>query len=267
MLVDVRPSGSHSVADYHGAGGVTATLKALESLLDLEARGVAGGSLGEVLKSVSKGNLDIISDIRHPLHPEGAFAVLKGSLAPDGAVFKQSASGSRRFRGRAKVFESEEVAGEAILAGGVSPGDVMVVRGSGPVGAPGMPCLYGSVWLLKSMGLDDKVALVTDGRLSGTIRGLAVAHVSPEAGDGGPIALVRDGDEIAIDVEARRLDLLVPVQEMKRREVQLKRAEQETSTTGGLLGQYRRLVGPAHKGAVLTASGGDITPRGGTRHG
>jgi dihydroxy-acid dehydratase len=175
--------------------------------------------------------------------------VLKGSLAPSGAVFKQSASGARAFRGPARVFETEEEAGNAIMDGSVGGGEVIVVRGNGPRGAPGMPCLYGSLWLLKSRGLDDRVALVTDGRLSGTIRGLAIAHVSPEAGDGGPIGIVQDGDAIEIDVGARRLDLLVDPAELARRPAW--RPPTSAASAKGALAQYRALVGPTQEGAIV----------------
>ena len=149
------------------------------------------------------------------------------------------------------MFETEEEAGDAIMDGSIAGGEVIVVRGNGPKGAPGMPCLYGSLWLLKSRGLDDRVALVTDGRLSGTIRGLAIAHVSPEAGEGGPIGIVRDGDLIEIDVAARRLDLLVDPAEMARRPAW--RPAASSAPPRGALAQYRALVGPTHEGAILGA--------------
>jgi dihydroxy-acid dehydratase len=165
----------------------------------------------------------------------------------------------RRFGGPARVFESEDAAGEAILNGDITGGEVIVVRDCGPKGAPGMPCLYGSVWLLKSRGLDDKVALVTDGRLSGTIRGLAVAHVSPESGVGGPLAAVRDGDRIEIDIDARRIDLAVDGAEVAARlaadaGLTVARATGSVlgaAAVGGALAQYRSLVGPTHLGAIV----------------
>ena len=248
-LVDVLPSGRISVTDYHRAGGVQSTLKAMTPLLNLDVRTVAATTLREQLASASDPDRETIRSLDDPLAPQGAFAILYGTLAPKGAVFKQSGSGLRSFRGPARVFGDEEAAGEAILAGEITGGEVLVVRGSGPKGAPGMPCLYGSVWLLKSFGLDDRVALLTDGRLSGTIRGLALAHISPEAGEPGPLAVVRDGDEIAIDVEARRVDLLVPESELKAR-IQAYQAP-VVDVGRGVLGQYRALVGSAEKGAVV----------------
>jgi len=248
-LVDVLPSGRVSATDYHRAGGVQSTLKALAPLLNLDVPTVAAITLREQLASADDPEHEIIRSLDDPLAAEGAFAILHGTLAPKGAVFKQSGSGLRSFRGSARVFADEEAAGEAILAGEISGGEVLVVRGSGPKGAPGMPCLYGSVWILKSLGLDDRVALLTDGRLSGTIRGLAVAHISPEAGEPGPLAVVRDGDEISINVEARRVDLLIPEHELETRI----RAYQApvVDPVRGVLGQYRALVGPAEEGAVV----------------
>ena len=254
LLVDVRPSGRHLATDFHRAGGVSGLLANLAPLLHLEARMVTGETLGDRLAAVPPPDPAVIRPLTDPLASEGGMAVLRGSLAPEGAVFKQSGSTVRRFEGPARVFETEEAAGEAILCGEVVGGEVLVVRSCGPVGAPGMPCLYGSLWLLKSRGLDDRVALVTDGRLSGTIRGLAVAHVSPESGVGGPLAAVRDGDAILIDVDARRLDLLVDVAEVARRLA----ADPPTLSPapGGALAAYRALVGPTHRGAVQEVPGG-----------
>ncbi len=250
-LVDVLPSGRVAVTDYHRAGGVPATLRALAPLLHRQAPTVSARTLEEQLAGVPAGNPRVIRPLDDPLAAEGAFAILRGTLAPGGAVFKQSGSGVRAFRGPARVFADEEAAGEAILAGEIEGGEVLVVRGSGPKGAPGMPCLYGSVWLLKSLGLDDRVALITDGRLSGTIRGLALAHLSPEAGEPGPLAVVRDGDEIVIDVEARRVDLLLPEGELEARVASCRPAAGDAGR--GALAQYRALVGPAEEGAVLRA--------------
>ncbi len=247
LVADVLPSGRSSVYDYHRAGGVQGTLRSLAPLLDLEARTVSGLTVGQQASS-ARMDPEVIHSLDQPVQAEGGMAVLRGTLAPGGAVFKQVGSTVRRFRGPARVFDSEERAGDAILRGGVAAGDVIVVRGSGPIGAPGMPCLYGSVWLLKSMGLDDRVALITDGRLSGTIRGLAIAHVSPESGLGGPLAAVRDGDEIAIDVDARTVDLLVPAGELSERVAALPSL---SAAPKGALSHYRALVGPTEKGAVL----------------
>lgn len=248
-LVDVLPSGRAAATEYHRAGGVQATLKALAPLLHLDVATVSAASLREQLTRAPDGDPRIIRPLNDPLSAEGAFAILHGSLAPGGAVFKQSGSGVRTFRGPARVFADEKAAGDAILAGEIVGGEVLVVRGCGPKGAPGMPCLYGSVWLLKSAGLDDRVALLTDGRLSGTIRGLALAHVSPEAGEPGPLAVVHDGDEIDIDVEARRVDLLVPEHEVEAR---LASCRPERGEAGrGSLAQYRAQVGPVEKGALV----------------
>ena len=267
LVADVLPSGRHTVAELHRAGGVSSLLRSLAPLLDLDTRSVTGTRLGDHLASVALGDGRAIRSLDDPLQPQGGIVVLRGSLAPEGAVFKQSGSAVRRFGGPARVFESEDKAGEAILDGGITGGEVIVVRGCGPKGAPGMPCLYGSVWLLKSRGLDDKVALVTDGRLSGTIRGLAVAHVSPESGVGGPLAAVRDGDRIDIDIDARRIDLDVDGAEVAARLAADAAVAGMTGASGapgaatgapgahpavrGALAQYRALVGPTHLGAIV----------------
>jgi dihydroxy-acid dehydratase len=257
LVVDVRPSGRYSATDFHRAGGVQGLLATLAPLLDLEARTVAGMSLGEQIAAATADRA-LIRPLDDPLCTEGGIAVLRGSLAPEGAVFKQSGSPVRRFQGPARVFETEEEAGEAILAGDIVGGEVLVVRSNGPVGAPGMPCLYGSVWLLKSRGLDDKVALVTDGRLSGTIRGLAVAHVSPESAVGGPLGAVEDGDLIVIDIDRRRLDLAVDESEVAARLAA--RPPVPLGAPAGILTQYRALVGPTHRGGVLVAASADPDP-------
>ena len=248
LVADLRPSGRCSATDFHRSGGVLGLLATLAPLLDLEARTVGGVSLGEQVAAATA-DPAVIRPLDDPLAAEGGIAILRGTLAPDGAVFKQSGSAVRRFEGPARVFETEEAAGAAILAGDIVGGEVLVVRSSGPVGAPGMPCLYGSLWLLKSRGLDDRVALVTDGRLSGTIRGLAVAHVGPESGVGGPLAAVMDGDGIVIDVDERRIDLLVEESIVATRLAAAPPAP--APAPPGVLTQYRALVGPTHRGAVL----------------
>jgi dihydroxy-acid dehydratase len=155
----------------------------------------------------------------------------------------------RVHEGPAKVFDSEDAAGAAILADKITPGDIIVVRYAGPRGGPGMPCLYGSLWLLKAKGLEGSVALVTDGRLSGTIRGVAIGHVSPEAAEGGPIGLVQDGDRIRIDIPGRRLDLLLPAEELeKRRELWVR---PEPRVKKGFMALYSKIVSSAHEGAYL----------------
>lgn len=254
VVVDVRPTGRHWVPAYHAAGGVQATLAALGDRVDRSVLTVgASGEAGVAARSRNGATGDVIGSPENPKKQGPAMAVLYGSLAPDGAVIKAAGTGIDSFEGPARVFDAEEDASRAISQGQIRAGEVMVVRGAGPRSAPGMPCLYGSLWLLGYHGLDDQVALVTDGRLSGTIRGLAVGHVSPEAGAGSPLTLVRDGDPIRIDVTGRRLDLLVAEDELRGREAA---AGPETYRPAppGILAWYRELVTGADKGAVLRTS-------------
>lgn len=255
VMGDVRPTGRHWVPAYHAAGGVQATLAALGDGIDrtvstvAERSGPAGPSAQEE-EAAAGTAAALIGSPDHPKKPGPAMAVLYGSLAPEGAVIKTAGTGAGSFEGPARVFETEEDASEAITRGEVRVGEVVVVRGAGPRTAPGMPCLYGSLWLLGQYGLDDRVALVTDGRLSGTIRGLAVGHVSPEAEPGAPLALVREGDRIRIDMERRRLDLLVADEELEGRAA----AARPGAARPGTLAWYRELVTGAHRGAVLRTS-------------
>jgi len=251
FLCDVKPSGSHPVLDLDRAGGIPAVMKTLLPLLNLDPLTVGGSSLAEVLKEVTIFDPGIIRPLEQPLQPEAGLAILRGSLAPESAVVKQSAVSPemRVHEGPAKVFDSEDAAARAILNGKIHPGDVIVVRYAGPKGGPGMPCLYGSLWLLKSKGLEGSVALVTDGRLSGTIRGAAVGHVSPEAAEGGPIGLLADGDLIRIDIPSRRLDLLVSEIELERR--RRRWVPPKLAKVRGWMALYSRIVTSAHEGAYL----------------
>jgi dihydroxy-acid dehydratase len=177
--------------------------------------------------------------------------VLHGSLAPDGAVVKQSAVSPAMLKhtGPARVFESEEEVRDSLLARDVRPGDVLVIRNEGPAGGPGMRELSIPAALLVGLGLGESVAMITDGRYSGATRGPCIGHVCPEAYAGGPIAAVREGDLIAIDIPGRRLDLLVPAEEVARRLAE--RRPRRPAITTGFLGLYGRVVGPASRGAIL----------------
>ncbi len=217
FICDVQPSGKYPVHHLHWAGGIPAVMKEISSLLNLNQITVSGQKLKEIIENTVPDNR-IIRKIHHPLRPEGGIAVLRGNLAPQGAVIKTSAAAVDKHRGPAKVFETEEAACKAIISGDVKPGDVLIIRGMGPKGGPGLPCLYASLWLLKSRKLDDTVALITDGRLSGTIRGIAVAHVAPESYEGGPLALVRRGDMVTIDIPERKLTLEIRSEELEERQ-------------------------------------------------
>ncbi len=251
FLANVQPSGPYPVDRLHEAGGIPAVMKELSPLLNLGTLTVTGKTLGENLENAAVRNPEVIRPLQQPFHAEGGIAILRGSLAPESAIVKHVAVLSEMMvhQGPARVFDSEEAAGEAILDGKIHPGDVIVVRYAGPKGGPGMPCLYGSLWLLKSKGLEGSVALITDGRLSGTIRGAAIGHVSPEAAEGGPIALLRDGDPVRIDIPGRKLDLLLSEEEIKLRRTRW--IPPKPKREKGFMALYSRMVSSAHEGAYL----------------
>jgi len=240
--------------DVHDAGGVPAILAELAVLpgaLHLKARTITGQTLGDQLCEARPTNTDVIRSVSNPHSVEGGLATLFGSLAPEGAVVKTGAldAGARRFRGPARVFDGEEAAMAAALADELHDGDVIVVRNEGPRGGPGMREMLSLTSLLRGGPLGGTVALVTDGRFSGGTRGLCLGHVSPEAAEGGPIGLVREGDAVVIDVDARRLDV-----ELSREELDARRREWKAPArkyTRGWLSRYERLVTNASTGAVL----------------
>lgn len=252
-LCNLRPNGPDFMEDLWRAGGIPAVMKELErgGLLHPSTETVAGGSLEELLHTVLPGEGKIIRPLSNPWDSEGGIAVLYGNLAPEGAIVKQSAvvRAHRFHRGPARVFESEEGAVEAILAGVVREGEVIVIRYEGPKGGPGMREMLLATSTLVGSDLDRSVALVNDGRFSGATRGLAVGHLSPEAMEGGAIAVVRDGDLIEINVDKRRLTLVVDPTELalRLREWQAPAPK----VTQGYLARYSLLATSASTGAVL----------------
>ena len=250
---NVQPSGTYPVKALDEAGGIPAVMKELAPLLHLDPLTVTGRNLGENISGAEVLNRGVIRSLHQPLYGEGGVAILRGSLAPQSAVVKHVAvlPEMQVHQGPARVYDSEEAAGTAILEGKIVPGDIIVVRFAGPKGGPGMPCLYGSLWLLKARGLEGSVALITDGRLSGTIRGAAIGHVSPEAAEGGPMALLQDGDPIRIDIPGRRLDLLVPEKELEERRQRW--TPPPPKAKKGFMSLYAKLVSSAHEGAYLKA--------------
>ncbi len=252
QLCSLRPSGEHFMEDLDSAGGVKAVLRRLVDLL-AEGPAVGGRSVREVAASVEWLDEEVIRPRDNPIRPEGGIAILKGSLAPDGAVVKQSgvSEGMMSFRGRARCFDSEEAAMEAIMGGRISGGTVVVIRYEGPKGGPGMREMLAPTAAIMGMGLGESVALVTDGRFSGGTRGPCVGHVSPEAAAGGPIALVRDGDEVELDIRGRRLEVRIDPDELERRRKGWSAPEPKIRT--GWLARYARLVTSANTGAVLEA--------------
>jgi dihydroxy-acid dehydratase len=207
--------------------------------------------VGENLKGVRVRNYQVIRSIKDPYLKEGGLSILRGNLAPDGGVVKQSAVAPNMLanEGPARVFDSEDSAIEAILGGKIRPGDVIVIRYEGPKGGPGMREMLGPTSALAGMGLAESVALLTDGRFSGGSRGAAIGHISPEAADGGPIALVREGDLIAIDIPKRKLTLKIGSEELKRRKKAWK--PRPPAIRSGYLARYASLVTSASTGAIL----------------
>lgn len=246
-------AGGHHIEDLDRAGGIPAVMRRLldGGLLDGSVPTVTGRTVAENLVCASPLDSTVVRTLEEPYSPTGGLAILFGSLAPDGAVVKQAvvAPEMRQHTGPARVFGSEEQATEAILAGQFSEGDVLVIRYEGPKGGPGMREMLTPTSLLSGMGLDDKVALLTDGRFSGATRGAAIGHISPEAAERGPLAVVRDGDPIRIDIDNRRLDLELDGAEVASRLADL--APWEPAVERGYLRRYAQVVTSACTGAVF----------------
>jgi dihydroxy-acid dehydratase len=251
-LADVKPFGSHVMSTVDQVGGVPVVMKALlgAGLLHGDVLTVTGKTVAENLAAIDPPDLDgsILRSLDNPIHPTGGITILRGSLAPEGAVVKSAGFDSSRFEGTARVFDGEQGAMTAVEDGTLQPGDVVVIRYEGPRGGPGMREMLAVTGAIKGAGLGKDVLLLTDGRFSGATTGLCVGHVAPEATDGGPIALVRDGDTVVLDMERRTLDLLVDDAELARRRAEWS-APAPTLRTG-VLGKYAKLVGSAAQGAV-----------------
>ncbi len=252
-LCSLRPGGPHFLEDLNQAGGIPAVLHELakNNLIHTDAMTVSGKTIGEIASSVDYIDHNVIRPIDNPYHPEGGIAILKGNLAPEGAVVKQSAVAPEMMvrKGKARVFNSEPEAAEAILNGQIKPGDVVVIRYEGPKGGPGMQEMLTPTAAIVGRGLDKDVALITDGRFSGGTRGAAIGHVSPEAAAGGPIALIEDGDEILIDIPAKKLELLVDEKTLTERKSRWQPPKPKINT--GYLARYAKLVTSGSKGAIL----------------
>ncbi len=249
-ITSIEPVGDHYMEDLHWAGGIGAVLKRLkDSIRDNPT--VSGKRIKAIVEDVDFIDDEVIKPLNHAYHEEGGIAVLKGNIAPLGAVVKQSgvSENMMRFTGRARVFNSEEGAMKAILGRIVRAGEVLVIRYEGPKGGPGMREMLAPTATLMGMGLGESVALITDGRFSGGTRGPCVGHISPEAMEGGPIALVNDGDIIELDIHERRLDLKVSPEELKRRKLKWKPPQPKIKD--GWLSRYARVVTSANTGAVL----------------
>lgn len=245
FIAAVTPNdNTRTVNDLQRAGGTPAVVRELLPLLHGDRITVTGRTLAENVAGAQVRDRSVIRPLSDPLQPEGGIRVLRGNLAPEGALIKRSAAGAEWFRGPARVFDAEELAEEAALAGAIRSGDVVVVRYEGPKGGPGMRELHRLTEIVRKIG---QVAIVTDGRFSGASAGLAVGYLAPEAAEGGPIALVRDGDFITIDVAAGTLTLEVPEEELARRR---EAWQAQVKDAGGFLNWYAATVGPATRGAV-----------------
>ncbi len=252
-LCKLSPAGAHHIEDLEAAGGVQAVMKEISKLgvIDEKAMTVSGTTVAKNLKETRVYDYSVIRPIKNPYSPDGGLAIIKGNLAPEGGVVKRSAVSPDMLvnEGRARVFDSEDDAIAAILGGKIKAGDVIVIRYEGPKGGPGMREMLAPTSALAGMGLAESVALLTDGRFSGGSRGAAIGHISPEAAEGGPIALVKEGDRIAINIPKRKIALLVSAEEMKRRKKAWKPPKPKIQS--GYLSRYASLVTSGSTGAIL----------------
>ena len=249
VVAKFKPSSGLNLSHLHNAGGVACVMRSIRDHLDTGLELAAGGSLGPVLDAAPKPDQDTVRTADQALHTDGCFAILRGNLAPQGAVVKKSGvePAMRKHTGPAVVFDSEEEVREHLMEGEVQPGSVLVVRYEGPKGGPGMRELSIPAAMLVGMGLHTSVAMITDGRFSGATRGPCVGHISPEAWQGGPLAYVENNDLIEIDLEEGRLELLISAQELQSRMTRPPRLPDHPAP--GMLQAYRLGVGDAHEGA------------------
>ena len=251
-LCTISPLGEHRIEDLHFAGGIPAIISTLvrEGLLKGDCLTVSGKTINEIAKTSFVKRKDVIRTPENPVSATGGLSVLFGSLSPDGSVVKTAGVPEklRVFSGKAKTFNSEEEAISSLNEGKIKPGDIIVLRYEGPKGGPGMREMLSLTASIVGMGMHNEVALITDGRFSGASKGCVIGHVSPEAAEGGPIGLVEDGDEILIDIPNRKIELLVPKDEIEKRRKKFKPIEKPLT---GYLKRYARLVTSASKGAIL----------------
>ena len=252
-LCHLAPAGHHHMQDLQNEGGVYAVMNEISKLdlLNLDIPTVTGKTVGENIAGVSSKKHEVVKSVEAPYSKTGGLAVLFGSLAPEGAAVKRSAVATEMLvhQGPARVFESEEEAIAAIYAGKIVSGDVVVIRNEGPAGGPGMREMLSPTSAICGMGLDKSVALITDGRFSGATRGASIGHVSPEAYHGGPIAYVKEGDIISINIPEYKLDLLISDEEMAKRKAEMVPMKKDNLT--GYLKRYSKMVQSASKGAII----------------
>ncbi len=249
-LCNMRPSGPFTMDDLDKAGGIPAVMKRLEQKLFSKALTASNKTLSDNLKNVNIVNDEVIRPISRPVHSEGGMVILKGNIAPSGSIVKRTAVNENMLihKGPSLVFDSEEDAVAAILGGLIKKGDVIVIRYEGPKGGPGMPEMLVPTSAIAGIGLSDSVALITDGRFSGGTRGPCIGHISPEAFEGGPIALIKDGDIISIDIPARLIEVEIGESEMEQRRKKWSPPKQKLS---GYLARYVKHVSSADKGGIL----------------
>ncbi|MBN1044033.1 dihydroxy-acid dehydratase [Clostridium botulinum] len=252
-LCKLAPASNIHIENLYSAGGITAIMNELskKDILDLDCITVTGKTQGENIKGVTVKDYEVIRPIDNPYSENGGIAILRGNLAPDGAVVKRAAVLPEMLvhEGPAIVFNSEEEANEAIFNKKINPGDVIVIRYEGPKGGPGMREMLQATAAIAGMGLDDSVALITDGRFSGATRGASIGHVSPEAASGGMIGLIEDGDIISIDINNAKLEVKLSYEEIQRRKLKFKPIEPKVKE--GYLARYAKLVSSASEGAIL----------------
>lgn len=250
-IASIYPAGTANINDFHEAGGIPAVMKEIAPLLDLSVLTVTGKALGDNIYGAQRKNNEVIRALSNPFHKEGGLAILHGNLAPNGAVTKPVAIHESMwiFTGKARVFDSEEEANEAIIRGSIKDGDVIVIRYEGPKGGPGMREMARALKLLYGLDLALKTAVITDGRFSGTNNGCFVGHISPEADEGGPLAIVRDGDLITIDIPNRNLHLHVEEKQIEQRLQSWIKPGRPIKR--GYLALYSKLAGSADSGAVI----------------
>jgi dihydroxy-acid dehydratase len=251
-VCNMLPGGHHYLEDLDAAGGIPGVLSRFKDMLK-DSPTVSGRSIVELAQSGRVSNDDVIRSLDKAYHKEGGIAVLSGNLAPNGSVVKQTAVSDKmmKFDGTAIVFDSEEEAMKAILAGKIKAGHVIVIRYEGPKGGPGMREMLSPTSAISGMGLGESVVLLTDGRFSGGTRGPCIGHISPEAAEGGPIAIVRNGDRIVLDIPNRKLEIKLSKTEIKKRLAKWK--PREPKIKSGWLARYAKVVTSANTGAIVKA--------------
>jgi dihydroxy-acid dehydratase len=253
LLADLKPAGKYTAADVHKAGGIPVIAKRLHDggFVHSDAMTITGKTLGEEVQAAKETpGQEVIRPLNNPIKKSGGLVVLRGSLAPDGSVIKVTGLNRSAQTGPARVFDSEEAAMQAVLSGAIKDGDVVVIRYEGPRGGPGMREMLGVTSAIVGKGLSESVALVTDGRFSGATRGFMVGHVAPEAALGGAIALVEEGDSIAIDLDTLTIELKIPAAELERRRARF--SKPAPKYVSGVMAKYVALVGSAADGAITS---------------